>query len=34
MIFTQFEKLTDLIKNLESELKSKRRHEIDLLNIC
>lgn len=34
MIYAQFEKLTDLIKNLESELKSKRRHEIDLLNIC
>lgn len=33
-IFTQFEKLTELIKNLESELNNKRRHEIDLLNIC
>lgn len=34
MLFTQYEKLTDLIKNLESDLNSKRRHEIDLLNIC
>ncbi len=34
MIYIQFEKLTDLIKDLESELNSKRRHEIDLLNIC
>lgn len=34
IMLNQFNKLTDLIKSLESELKSKRRHEIDLLNIC
>ncbi len=34
MLYNQFKKLTDIINDLESELKSKRRHEIDLLNIC
>lgn len=33
ILLNQFEKLADLIKSLESELKSKRRHEIDLLNL-
>lgn len=33
VLLNQYEKLTELINSLEQELRSKRQHEIDILNI-